>query len=369
MEKKALYKTIYNDLLEGIKNNKYPPGSYLPSELKLSETYGVSRITSKKALEMLTEQKLIARKPGKGSYVIGEGIENDNEIDGSSLLDSGNNRLVGVLLDSFDANFGAEVLLGIEKECKQQGFDMILKCSHGSKEEEAIQIKRFLEIGVLGIIIMCVHDDTYNDEVLRLSLRRFPLVLIDRKLKGVPLSYVGTDNYKAAKELTEYLFEIGHKNICYVAPKSLDTSSVADRQRGFVDSHLEYGNITNETTWITDLVSTLPYFGENNLIQQDTEKVKGFMIDHPEVTAYFAVEYGIARIIYSAMRELGIEKEKAIVCFDGVSNSNMTPQFAYVEQGQYQMGKKCIEVLASSMKGKGQLETLLIPYKIVIENQ
>ncbi|MDF2542075.1 MAG: GntR family transcriptional regulator [Herbinix sp.] len=369
MEKKALYKTIYHDLLDSIQNNKYPPGSCLPSELKISEVYGVSRITSKKALEMLAEQKLIIRKPGKGSYVLGEGYDETLESEGHGLLDTGEHKLIGVLLDSFGSNFGDEILRGIEKECKQYGFDMILKCSRGNKEEETKAIKRFLEIGVLGMIIMCVHDDTYNDEVLWLSLRKFPAVLVDRKLKGVPLSYVGTDNYKAAKELTEYLFIHGHKNICYVAPKSLDTSTVSDRLRGFVDSHLEHGVITNETTWITDLVSTLPYFGENNLIHQDTEKVKDFMVKNPGITAFFAVEYGIARILYSAMRELGIENEKAMVCFDGISNSNMTPQFAYIEQGQYQIGKNSVKMLAEAMKGKGTLESVLVPYKIVIENK
>lgn len=371
MEKKALYKTIYKDLLEGIHSRKYPPGSCLPSELKISETYGVSRITSKKALEMLAEQKLIVRKPGKGSFVLGEGyFEEDNVTDEHFISSAaGENKLIGVLMDSFGNSFGAEVLLGIERECKEQGFDMILKCSRGSKEEESKAIKRFLELGVSGIIIMCVHDETYNDEVLWLFLRKFPVVLIDRKLKGVPLPYVGTDNYNAAKELTEFLFQNGHKNICYVAPKSLDTSTISDRLRGFVDSHLDHGVVTNESTWITELVSTLPYFIEKNLIHQDTEKVKTFISEHPEITAFFAVEYGIARIIYSALRELGIENKKTVVCFDGVSNSNMTPQFAYVEQGQYQIGIDSIKILSESIKGKSSMETDLVPYKIIIENR
>ena len=368
MEKKALYKKIYNDLLEDIHNNKYAPGSLLPSELELSKIYGVSRITSKKAMEMLAEQELIIRKQGKGSFVLGQGYE-DSETQVHNLPDTREHILIGVLMDSIGGNFGGDILLGIEKQCKKYGFEMVLKCSHGNREEETLAIKRFLEIGVLGMIIMCVHDDNYNNEILRLSLRKFPVVLIDRRLKGVPLSYVGTDNYKASKELVENLFNTGHKNICYVAPKSIETSTVADRLKGFIDGHLEHGIITNESYWITDLVSTLPYFNEEHLIQQDIEKVKNFILTHPATTGYFAVEYGIARIIYSAMRELGIESKKAIVCFDGVSNSNMTPQFTYIEQGQYKIGKTCIEVLSECMNGKGLLKTVLVPYNIVVENK
>ena len=48
-----MYKKIYDDLLEAIEKGIYPPGSKLPSEKELMEQYNVSRITSKKALEML----------------------------------------------------------------------------------------------------------------------------------------------------------------------------------------------------------------------------------------------------------------------------------------------------------------------------
>lgn len=62
-----MYKKIYDDLLEAIEKGIYSPGSKLPSEKELMEQYNVSRITSKKALEMLADQNIIVRMPGKGS--------------------------------------------------------------------------------------------------------------------------------------------------------------------------------------------------------------------------------------------------------------------------------------------------------------
>ncbi len=53
-----MYKKIYDDLLEAIEKGIYPPGSKLPSEKELMEQYNVSRITSKKALEMLADREL-----------------------------------------------------------------------------------------------------------------------------------------------------------------------------------------------------------------------------------------------------------------------------------------------------------------------
>ena len=53
MEKEYFYRKIYSDLLQGIKTGSFPPGSRVPSEKELAEQYGVSRITTKKALEMV----------------------------------------------------------------------------------------------------------------------------------------------------------------------------------------------------------------------------------------------------------------------------------------------------------------------------
>ena len=81
--KAFMYETIYNDLLEGIRNGTYPAGSRLPSEKELAGQYGVSRITSKKALELLAERGMISRMPGRGSFVLETAV---------NTTDTGNKR-------------------------------------------------------------------------------------------------------------------------------------------------------------------------------------------------------------------------------------------------------------------------------------
>lgn len=84
MEKELLYKKIYDDLLEAIEKGIYSPGSKLPSEKELMEQYNVSRITSKKALEMLADQNIIVRMPGKGSFVLEENEQDRENLPGGA---------------------------------------------------------------------------------------------------------------------------------------------------------------------------------------------------------------------------------------------------------------------------------------------
>ena len=69
MGKAIMYERIYGDLLAKIQSGDYQPGDRLPSEKELAELYGVSRITAKKAMDMLAKENQINREPGRGSFV------------------------------------------------------------------------------------------------------------------------------------------------------------------------------------------------------------------------------------------------------------------------------------------------------------
>ena len=67
MGKAIMYERIYADLLAKIQNGDYQPGDRLPSEKESAELYGVSRITAKKAMDMLAKEKKISREPDRKS--------------------------------------------------------------------------------------------------------------------------------------------------------------------------------------------------------------------------------------------------------------------------------------------------------------
>lgn len=64
-----LYQQVANDLHEAIVNDVYHVGARVPTETELSRLYDVSRITIRKAIEMLVEEGLLAKRRGKGTFV------------------------------------------------------------------------------------------------------------------------------------------------------------------------------------------------------------------------------------------------------------------------------------------------------------
>jgi GntR family transcriptional regulator len=62
-----LYLALRDHLREAITDRT--PGDQLPSEKSLCETYSVSRITTRQALDLLVQEGLVRRVPGKGTFV------------------------------------------------------------------------------------------------------------------------------------------------------------------------------------------------------------------------------------------------------------------------------------------------------------
>lgn len=63
------YKTIHDELLRRLKNDHYPVGSRLPTEENLAEAFDVSRVTVRKALEMLVQAGYLIARQGSGYTV------------------------------------------------------------------------------------------------------------------------------------------------------------------------------------------------------------------------------------------------------------------------------------------------------------
>jgi len=60
---------LYLLLKDEIVSNRYRAGCKLPGELKLAETYSVSRVTVRAAIKALADDGLVDRKPGLGTVV------------------------------------------------------------------------------------------------------------------------------------------------------------------------------------------------------------------------------------------------------------------------------------------------------------
>jgi DNA-binding LacI/PurR family transcriptional regulator len=363
-EVRPLYQRIYDHLLEAVSSGKLSAGDRVPSEKELCEQFKVSRITSKKALELLSEQGVLVRFPGKGSFVADR-----DSWQGTRTVPA--SHAIGFIIPSFSDSFGTKLLCGIEETCAALGYHLILKRSRDMAAEEESAINSLIREGVAGLLMLPVHGEYYNAEILKLILNKKALVFVDRKMRGLAAPSVATDNTAAAELGVEYLLRLGHRNIAYYSGPIQHTSTVEDRRLGFIRALADFGIKYDSSLFCFGLTSiwTYPFFQHDRVVR-DVELVKEHLSAHPKVTAAFAAEYAMALIIKSAAEALNrrVPEDFSILCFDAPALSVGRPPFTYLCQDEYTMGRRAVEILHSIITGEdpATVGDIKIPAKLVI---
>jgi GntR family transcriptional regulator of arabinose operon len=365
-----MYEKIFDVLRSGIRSGQYQVGDRVPSEKELADEYNVSRITSKRALELLAGEGLIVRRPGRGSFVADPAAVHPGPNSQASVLRSpfmngktDGKKLVGLVITDFGDAYGTGLIYGMEEASRQFNSYLIVRRTFGipSYEEEAI--KGLLESGVDGLIIFPAQGEYFNAQILKLVIDKFPFVLVDRHLKGISAGSISTDNVAGSKVGTEYLFDLGHKHIGLLTPPPIDTTAIEDRIEGFIQAHAEKGIAVDRELWIENITSTLPsaFIEENKA--KDIEKIKQRLKEHPHITAFFAMEYNIALLARDAAKQLGLSVpgDLSIICFDCPEYNGGYP-FTHLRQNQEQMGRLAYENVVRLREGDST-----VPLKIMLE--
>ncbi|KEA63497.1 Histidine utilization repressor [Marinobacterium lacunae] len=69
MSNQPRYQQIKQYILDGIEQQRYTPGSRIPTEHQLAEQFSVSRMTVNKAIRDLVQENRLVRYPGLGTFI------------------------------------------------------------------------------------------------------------------------------------------------------------------------------------------------------------------------------------------------------------------------------------------------------------
>jgi DNA-binding LacI/PurR family transcriptional regulator len=359
MENQPVYKRIFNELREKIISGELEAGGRIPSEKELCAAYNVSRITSKRALELLAEQGFISRRPGKGSFV--NAVLPGRGEDAAS-------RSIGFILPGFSDFFGTGLFYGIEEACSDLGYRLVLKRTRDDAGEEERAISAMS--GMAGILMLPIHGEFYNSEILKLILEKRAIVFVDRKMRGLAAPAISSDNLEGAEKGTKYLLNLGHRNIAFFSGPISHTSTVEDRYQGFIRAFAELKAGYNGEFCCQKLSSTWNWpFHAPEKVAADVEIVRAHLEAYPEISAAFAAEYTLAAIVGAAVRALGrrIPDDFSLLSFDAPPQIAEPPQVTHIRQDDYAMGKLAVETLHRVISGEdpSSIRDVIIPTTLI----
>lgn len=368
------YEQMYRIVRERILAGQYQVGERIPSEKELIEEFGVSRITSKKALDMLVQEGMIHRQPGRGSFVTRKEQQDDSavpavEAEAEAVATARSGQVVlGLVMEDFSDIYGKEMLQAVEREAQLRGVHLMLRLSFSQPDIEEQAIRMLQGFGVDGLIIYPTRGRHFSEEILKLVISRFPHVLVDRYLKGTSTTAIGTDNLKAAYDGTSYLLALGHRHIGLLASKVMDNVAIEERMEGFVRAHAELGVQLDRSYWVTNMDWSGEEEESRQMLALHVETVQRLLRAKPEITAFFALEYEMALIAKEAVEKLGrsIPKDFSVICFDSPPSSSAVYSFTHMKQNQRELGRLAVDsvlklIAGEQLHGKIPLLAELIP--------
>ncbi len=344
------YKLILDNFISKFEAGVIAPGDKLPTEQQLMDTYKVSRITVRTALDELTKRGLISRTAGKGTFYIGENVGKEKK------------KIIIALIILHTVSELMKIAEGINDVITDPDISVTTYISNGNPQKERDLCQKAIDDGADGIIIFPTDEVSNKDYYSSLIYNKFPIVFLDRSpIKNCNI--VQSNSELGMYMMTEHLLENGHRNIAYIT--SFSVSTLRERFLGFVLA-MKHHNMQIRAENIKKLqktpssVSDDPthiYAAVNELLSKQTPPTA--IICSNDIIALHAI---------TALKRAGEYFERISVT--GFDNANYSSKNAYsittVEQNFYGIGKEsAILVLDAINNRKNNLTRIKTPIKLI----
>jgi GntR family transcriptional regulator of arabinose operon len=356
LPKEPLYQRIYSDLKLRIDGGEWRIGSILPTENELCETYQVSRGTVRQVLAEMEKEGLVRRERGRGTFLIRDGLEKPVQTASHSTI----SFIVPYVRDSFVSS----ILLGVENAARASGCAVVFKHVENDLGEQEIALRTAFQEGSAGIILYPVNSKDASPVLNELKQRDFPLVLVDRYIRGLYSDYVTSDNFGGGLIATQHLLSLGHRKVVFLSWTEMATT-MEHRRAGYRQAMQEA-----DAAWEAELEWEVKGYPEVDLAALE-EKLTA-----PErPTAIFAANDQLALAVQRVARsiKLSIPEDLALVGFDNLEiSAHVDIPITTVAQPTFEMGKAAGELLLGKIRSTAHarestfIQKRILPIQLIV---
>ncbi|WP_423409672.1 LacI family DNA-binding transcriptional regulator [Heyndrickxia sp. MSNUG] len=277
-------------------------------------------------------------------------------------LASQSTRAIGLVMPSstdvvFQNPFFPTVLSGLSEGAHSKQY--ALHMTTGKTEDEIFDgVVAMVQGGrVDGVVLL--YSKVEDRVIAYLRERDFPFVVIGKPFKDDEnISYVDNDNFKAGKEVTEHLIQLGHDRIGFIGG-NLDLVVTVERLLGY-EKALRNSGISLIDEYIVN---------DEFLRESGQDAVKVLLSLEKPPTAMVVADDLMALGVLNKLDELGISvpDDISIVSFNNVLIAEMArPPLTSVDINIFDLGYQATKSLIQKIENPGEpIKRIIVPFKIV----
>lgn len=347
----AKYIHLANILREFIFQNTGQGIYKLPSEHELCVQYHVSRQTVRAALHLLTEEGLIEKRRGSGSFSTGLGTRENT---------------IGIIVNHADEYTTPVLLADLKSVFREKGYSAQIYSTYSKIAMEREILENLKTTPIRGLIV----------EGTKTALPNPNLDLYEHLMgKGVSILFVGgnypalasafyikDDNYYGGYLLAKHLIQQGHTQIAGIF--KIDDIQGLERYSGFVTALRDFKITVTEDLilWYTSAkLEALQTKSDTGFLISFLRKNKSLcsaIICHNDEIAYWMIR----ELRYANIR---VPEDMSIVSFDNSYMSDLDSiRITTLSHGRHELGKTAASSLLRMIQG----ETIFseeLPWRLV----
>jgi len=332
----------------------------MPPKMKdIAAAVGVSVVTVSK---VLNGNKSISEETTKRVLACAERLGYRTNFAAKELV-TGHSRIVGLIVPELMHSFFSEIAASLLETLRPHGYGLIISSSRDNPAFERDEIR---QMSARNVDVLVIASCEAESAVLQRTAKERPVVLLDRRIKGISNSvFVGTDDVKAGNEATQHLIARGYRRIAYIGGSSLSPS--VDREVGYRNA-LKQANLQTAK----DLVITLPQ-NEEATHRYAAEAMRKLLQRKLKPDAVFCYNDSIAYGVVQSVLEAGlrIPQDVGVVgCGHLRLNEFMRVPLTSVDQDTSCLGLECgrvaLKMIEARRSGRnsGNME-LIVPSRVI----
>jgi len=341
------FEIVSQSLKEKILSGVYTQGQTLPTEEELSSSFGVSRQTVRKALDILVNEDLIIKRQGSGSTV-------------RQLMSAQKSNIIAVIPTYIDDYIFPSQLRAVELVLSANGYTPILAATGNKVYNERAILEEMLKKPIDGFLIEGTKTAMPNpnfdlyDQIFR---RNLPVVFFNGYYPDLEGTIsVSADNYSGGYELVKFLINKGHTKIAGFF-KSDDIQG-HQRYSGYISALRDTGNLVSDEKVIWYTTET------REELFRDGEGIMSRLGDSTAVVCYNdQVALGLIKFLNASGKK--VPEDVAVVSFDNSSISEIAPvRITSLSYEDRNIGSIAAQKLIDILNGK-RVSSEAVPWTFV----
>jgi DNA-binding LacI/PurR family transcriptional regulator len=332
------------------------PPDELPEKIYTSEDVareaGVSQSTVSR---VFTEGTNVSEKKKKRVLEVAKRLNYQPNAHARSLI-TRKARIIGIVMRDIRNPFYSAVLEIFYNRLSMRGYHIIFVKSENEEIQEK-EIMQLLEYNVEGVIV----TDALLSSAAAERFRRNGIVVIlfNRYTEDAEHSAVFCDNYLAAKQIADYLVEMGHKSFSFISGPP-DTSTTLDRLKGFQE--------VLKQRHIHELVIA----SGNYTYESGFKSAQELMVSHKDIDCIFCGNDIIALGAMDAIRVIGLKipEDVSVIGFDNI-RMGAWPSYSLTtwEQPLEEMMDSTVDILFQEINHRTSTHrTIMMKGHLVVRN-